>query len=61
MTKDKALKILDTELRDLDVKKGSLAWEYVHEKVLEAHDIMTVKQFKKLIEDYVNEMPFNVF
>lgn len=56
-----AQNFITKELTDLDVPKDSKAWSTVFDTAIEASEIMTKKELKKYIEDYVHSLPNDFF
>jgi len=49
------------QLKDLNVPEDCRAYVLTFENAAEAADIMTKAELKKYIEDYINELPSNMF
>lgn len=52
------IKFIENELRDLDVEKGSEAYDYIYNQAVAAADILTKKELKQLIEDHLESFSF---
>lgn len=52
------MRLIERELIDLDIQKGSTAWVNVFTRALAAADILSTKQLIKMIEDALEEFSF---
>lgn len=53
----KAIALIQRELKDLDVPQFSMAYKVIFQNALEASDIMTSKELKQYISDYLDTLP----
>ena len=52
-----AKEFVKRELQNLDIEEGSWAWRDVYENAVEAADIMSKAQVRKLIEERIELLP----
>lgn len=57
MTKTYCAKLIEYELQQYDVDKGSDAWIGIFNRCIEAYDVLNSKEVKQLIQDLLEEYP----
>lgn len=57
----KKLDFIKNELYQLDVPKGSRAYDLVYTECLAAMDLLSKKELKQLIEDHLDVLPNSYF
>lgn len=57
MNQFKAIELIQTELKDLDVPKFSHAYKTTMQNAMEAAEIMSERELKKYIEEYLETLP----
>lgn len=61
MNTQKVQKFVESQLKDLDVPKGSRAYSEVYENAVEAAEILTKKELIALIEAQLELLPNSYF
>jgi len=56
-----AIKLIQRELKDLDVPQFSLAYKLTMQNAIEAAEIMNQKELIKYIEEYLGTLPNSYF
>lgn len=54
-------KFIEKELKDLDIKRGTRAYDLVSHHALEAADVLNKAELKRYIMDYLELLPVSLF